>query len=117
MSPLNVVLVGIDEGLLPAVRQEVANAALEVECEFQSGLMAIDCLRHYKKQARMLMVQIGAECEADTIRRLTTDLSGWPILALLPSQKTEDLLRVNRAGPSRSCRCRSIRSISSRLSA
>ncbi len=98
MSPLHVVLVGIEAGFLPAVRQEVANAALEVECEFQSALMAIDCLRHYKKQARMLIVQVGADCEADTIRRLTTDLSGWPILALLPSQKTEDFLRVNRAG-------------------
>ena len=60
--------------------------------------MAIDCLRHYRKQPRVLLVQIGADCEADTIRRLTTDLGGWPIMALLPSQNTEDFLRVNRAG-------------------
>ncbi len=98
MSPLNVVLVGIAEDLIPALRHELANASVEVECEFHSALMAIDCLRHYRKQPRVLLVQIGADCEADTIRRLTTELSGWPILALLPSQKTEDFLRVNRAG-------------------
>jgi pilus assembly protein CpaE len=98
MSQLHVVLVGIEETLLPAIRHELASAALEVECEFQSALMAIDCLRHYRKQPRVLLVQIGAGCEADTIRRLTTDLSGWPILALLPSQNIDDFLRVNRAG-------------------
>jgi len=98
MIPLHVVLVGIEEGLVPLLRDELANAALEVECEFHSAHVAIDCLRHYRKQARVLLVQIGANCEAETVRRLTTDLSGWPILALLPSQKTEDFLRVNRAG-------------------
>jgi pilus assembly protein CpaE len=98
MIPMHVVLVGIDESLIPALRHELTNAGVEVECEFQSALMAIDCLRHYRKQPRVLLVEIGADCGADTIRRLTTDLSGWPILALLASHKTEDFLRVNRAG-------------------
>ncbi len=118
MSPLHVVLVGIEAGFLPAVRQEVANAALEVECEFQSALMAIDCLRHYKKQARMLIVQVGADCEADTFRRLTTDLSGWPILAAC-AQPEDRRLSAGQIEPvpSRWCRCRSNRSISSKRSA
>jgi pilus assembly protein CpaE len=98
MIPLNVVLVGIDAGLVPALRQELSNAAVEVECEFQSALMAIDCLRHYQKQPRVLLLQIGEDCEVDNVRRLTTDLSGWPIMALLPSQKSEAFMRVNRAG-------------------
>jgi pilus assembly protein CpaE len=98
MNSLPVVLVGIDEGLVPVLRNELTNAAVQVECEFHSALMAIDCLRHYKKQPKLLMVQVGADCEAETIRRLTTDLSGWPIMALLPSQRTEDILRINRAG-------------------
>lgn len=98
MIPMNVVLVGIDEAIVPELRQELTNAAIDVECEFQSALMAIDCLRHYKRQPRVLLVQIGADCETDTIRRLTADLNGWPILALLPSRKSEDFLRVNRAG-------------------
>ena len=42
MIPLKVVLVGIDEGLVPALRHELASAAAEVDCEFQSALMAID---------------------------------------------------------------------------
>jgi pilus assembly protein CpaE len=98
MTPMHVVLVGIDESLIPALRHELTNAGIEVECEFQSALMAIDCLRHYRKQPRVLLVEIGVGCEADTVRRLATDLSGWPIMALLPSQKAEDFLRVNRAG-------------------
>lgn len=87
MISLNVVLVGIQEGLVPMLRDELANAGLEVECEFQSAHMAIDCLRHYRKQARVLVVQIGADCEADTIRRLTSDLSGWPILRSCPARR------------------------------
>jgi pilus assembly protein CpaE len=98
MISLPVVLVGIDEGLVGVLRHELSSAGVEVECEFNSALMAIDCLRHYKKQPKVLLVEIGAQCEANTIRQLTTDLSGWPIMALLPSQKTEDFLRVNRAG-------------------
>ena len=83
---------------VPRAAARTDEAGIEVECEFQSALMAIDCLRHYRKQPRVLLVEIGAGCEADTIRRLATDLSGWPIMALLPSQKAEDFLRVNRAG-------------------
>ena len=45
--------------------------------------MAIDCLCHNRKQRRVLVVQIGSDREADTIRRLTTDLAGWPIMAPL----------------------------------
>jgi pilus assembly protein CpaE len=98
MNQRNVVFVGIEEGLDLVLRREVANAGLEVEYVFQSGLMAIDCLRHYRKQPRLLLVQISANCEADTIRGLNAHLGGWPILALVPSQEPDDLLRINRAG-------------------
>jgi pilus assembly protein CpaE len=98
MYPLPVVLVGIESGLLPTVRRELADAAAEVESEFLSAFMAIDCLRHYRKQPRLLIAQLGADCQADAIHRLGNSLSGWPILALLPSGKAEDFLRANRAG-------------------
>ena len=41
----------------------------------------IDCLRHYKAQPRLLILQIGTDCQADTVERLADCLRGWPILA------------------------------------
>jgi pilus assembly protein CpaE len=98
MYPLSVVLLGIDEELLSDLRRELARAAADVEIEFQSPFMAIDCLRHYQAQPRLLIVQIGLECDSDEIQRLANSLRGWPILALLPGDDSEDILRINRAG-------------------
>ena len=69
-----------------------------MESEFHSAYMAIDCLRHYKNQPRLLIVQIGTDFQPDAIQRLAAALRGWPILALLSSNEGEDVLRVNRAG-------------------
>jgi len=60
--------------------------------------MAIDCLRHYKNQPRLLIVKAGTDFQADEIQRLAATLGGWPILALLSSTEAADFLRVNRAG-------------------
>jgi pilus assembly protein CpaE len=98
MYPLPVVLLGIDEGLTPSVRRELWNGSAEVESEFHSAYMAIDCLRHYKNQPRLLIVQAGTDIPPDAIQRLAATLRGWPILALLSSDEREDFLRVNRAG-------------------
>jgi pilus assembly protein CpaE len=98
MYPLPVVLVGIDDGLSPALRRDLAVTEVEVESEFHSAYMAIDCLRHYKKQPRLLIVEVGPDCQVDTIDRLGNGLSGWPILALLPSENMADFVQVNRAG-------------------
>jgi pilus assembly protein CpaE len=98
MYPLPIVLLGIDEGLLPSLRRELWNGSATVESEFQSAYMAIDCLRHYKNQPRLLIVQTGADFQPDSIQRLAATLKGWPILALVSSTDGEDFLRVNRAG-------------------
>jgi pilus assembly protein CpaE len=98
MYPLPAVLLGIDEGILPAVRRELGNVEADVTSEFVSVFAAIDCLRHYRKQPRLLIAQIGPDCQADGIRRLATNLSGWPILALVPVDGRTDFLPINRAG-------------------
>jgi len=98
MYPLPVVLLGIEEGLLPNLNTELWNGTAEVESEFQSAYMAIDCLRHYKNQPRLLVAQIGAEVPPEAIQRLATTLRGWPILALMSTDDGQEFLRVNRAG-------------------
>ncbi len=98
MYPLPVVLLGIDDELLTSVRKELWTGSAEVESEFQSAYMAIDCLRHYKNQPRLLIVQVGTDFQPEEIQRLAASLWGWPILALLSSKDSEDFLRVNRAG-------------------
>ena len=98
MYAMPVVLLGIEEDLLPSLRAELWNAAATVESEFQSAYMAVDCLRHYKNQPRLLIVQPGPDLQPEALQRLATALKGWPILALLSSNDGEDFLRVNRAG-------------------
>ena len=98
MSALPVILLGIDENVLPELRNELIEASATVESEFHSSFALIDCLRHYKAQPRLLILQIGAECQAETVERLAECLRGWPILALLPAYQDDDFFQINRAG-------------------
>ncbi len=98
MYPLSAVLLGIDEELLPSLKRELWNGSAEVESAFRSAYMAIDCLRHYKNQPRLLIVRTGPDFPPETISRLAAALKGWPILALMSGAEGDDFLRVNRAG-------------------
>ena len=109
MYALPVILLGIDEVTLPELRGELVEASAIVESEFHSSFALIDCLRHYKSQPRLLILQIGMDCQVDTVKRLADGLRGWPILALLPADQYEDFFQINRAARSRCCRCLSIR--------
>jgi len=98
MYPLPVILVGIDQAFLPALRSELTHVMAEVESEFASASEAIERLRHVRRRPKLLVVQLGSNCRVETIERLGNGLNGWPILALLSSDKLEDFLLVNRAG-------------------
>lgn len=98
MYPLPAVLLGIDAELMPSLQMELWNGSAQVESEFRSVYMAIDCLRHYRNQPRLLILQTGPDLQAEAISRLAAALRGWPILALMPDATGEDVLRVNRAG-------------------
>src|SRR5262249_46075063 len=98
MYPLPIVLLGIDEELMPILRRELCNGSAEHESGFRSANMAIDCLRHYKHHPRLLIVRTGADLQPETISRLAATLKGWPILALVPGDGGKDFLRINRAG-------------------
>jgi pilus assembly protein CpaE len=98
MSALPVILLGIDESVLPELRSELIDASTTVESEFHSSFALIDCMRHYKAQPRLLILQIGTDCQAETVERLAECLRGWPILALLPAYQDDDFFQINRAG-------------------
>jgi pilus assembly protein CpaE len=99
MYPLPAVLVGIEDGLLPDLRRELSHATVQVEREFTAVSTALECLRPTRKQPRLLIVALGTQCDAGTIERMSSILTGWPILAVL-TQKVQaaDLLEINRAG-------------------
>ncbi len=98
MYPLPIVLLGIDEELMPSLQTELWTGSAGVESEFQSAYMAIDCLRHYQNQPRLLIVQTGADLQAEAISRLAASLKRWPIMALVSGTDREEVLRINRAG-------------------
>jgi pilus assembly protein CpaE len=98
MYPLPVVLLEIDERLMPTVRRELANASAEVESEFDLVTTAIECLRHEKKERKLLLIQASGVSATEKIHRLSDGLSGWPILALAPGEDGAGFLRLNRAG-------------------
>ena len=117
MYPLPIVLLGVDEGVISGLRRELWNGSAAVESEFHSAYMAIDCLRHYKNQPRLLIVQIGADFQPDTIQRLAATLRGWPILALLSGGRGRTSSESTAPVRSRSWRSRSTPWISRRPSA
>jgi pilus assembly protein CpaE len=98
MYALPVILLGIEDELIPELRSELIVASTAVESEFHSSFALIDCLRHYKNPPRLLILQISEDCQADTVERLAGCLRGWPILALLPADQYEDFFQINRAG-------------------
>ncbi len=99
MYPLSVVLVGVEDSVLPPLRRELMSLAAEIESEFPTATTAIDGLRRTKKQPRLLITQVNEIGQESTIQNLSTALGGWPILALTPhDDSAETLLRINRAG-------------------
>ncbi len=101
MYPLPVVLVGIEDSLLPPLRREFAALVAEIESEFGSASAAADCLRRSKGQPRLLVIQLSEVGQESAVLKLSSTLRGWPILALVSdSDSASELLRLNRAGAS-----------------
>ena len=99
MYPLPLVLVGIEDQSLSNVLLGLTSSMAQVENEFASVAAAIEGLRHSKMEPRLLVVQMSSECDPATIRRLSGSLTGWPIMALVPSEHAhQSFLELNRAG-------------------
>jgi pilus assembly protein CpaE len=101
MYPLNVVLVGIGENLLPHVRRELANHSANLECEYRTVPGALDGLRACKADMRLFIHHVRQPEDVEELRRLNGGFVGRPILALVEAGKeTRTLLAANRAGAS-----------------
>jgi pilus assembly protein CpaE len=97
--PLPLVLVGIETRHISAVRGELSHAETEVESEYPSPEAMLECLRRSKERPRLLIVQMGEECDDLAVERLSGYFAGWPIMALMPGDGTlEEIQRVYRAG-------------------
>src|SRR5215831_3940368 len=99
MLPFNVILIGIRDDLLGQLRKELAtaNATVETEChDVRSGLPN---LRASRAQIRLIIVYVAGAEQVNEVRKLSSLLPGWPILALVElTEDADNLLRANRAG-------------------
>ncbi len=99
MYSLPVVLVGVETNHLPVVRRELTHLGADVECELATVASAAECLRRTRTQLRLVIVQVGPQCEIPDMERLGDEFSTWPVLALVPDVSTgREVLEVNRAG-------------------
>ena len=104
MYPLPLILVGIDDNLLSDVLIGLASSTAQVESEYATVGAAIEGLRHGKSERRLLVVRVGSECDVAGIRRLSSLLIGWPILALIPGDiADENFFQVNLRGSDAGC--------------
>ena len=101
MFPLPVVLVSVDDRLLPDLRGELGMAGASIEFEFSRPGAAIEGMRFSRKQTRLLVFHWRSPADSPILKRLSATFSGWPILALLDQPEDPlDLVCVNRAGAS-----------------
>jgi pilus assembly protein CpaE len=99
MFPFPVVLIGVGETLLPAVRLELTNVAATLEAEYRGADTALEGLRTERKEKKLFVVHFESPEDAKCIRRLVETQQGSPILALVDvADHPLNLLEANRAG-------------------
>ena len=83
MYPLNVVLIGCHDHLLPCVRRELMNCSASLEAECLDVRSAVATLRKKPSEKRLLILYVDSSHELDELSRLSACLPGWPLLALV----------------------------------
>jgi pilus assembly protein CpaE len=97
--PFPVVLIGIGETLMPAVRQELTDAAATLEADYRTADAAFAGLRAEPTGKKLFIVRFESLEDARCIRRIVETQRGSPILALVEvADHPENLLEANRAG-------------------
>ena len=101
MFPLPVVLVSIDDRVIPDPRRELDFAGAALDLEFARPVAAIEGMRFSKKQTRLMIFHWRSPADTPLLKRLAATFAGWPIMTLLDSPEDPlDLVCVNRAGAS-----------------
>src|ERR1700733_9785141 len=99
MFPFPVVLIGIDDELLPTLRRELNNVSASVEAEYRGADSALEGLRAEQKEKKLFIVHFESLLDAKFVRRLVETQRGSPILALVDViDHPQNLLEANRAG-------------------
>ena len=83
MYPLNAILIGRDESLLPHVRRELMNCSSQLEAEYPDIQSAVVALRTSLARKRLLVLHLGTPPELDALSRLGTSLPSWPVVVLM----------------------------------
>ncbi len=106
MYPLNVIAVDCDDTLLPPLRSALSSISAHIEAESPTVEDAIASFRAPRDGKRLFLYHVRSVAHLANISRLCDKFPGWPILALLNLQSTEEhdlsgaLLAALRAGAS-----------------
>lgn len=105
MYPLQVILIGSDEELLPHVRRELLNCSAELEAEFPNTVAAINALRRTSAERRLVILHMESTDDVETLRTLMGRFPGWPVVALVDgydpkSSLGEVVIGIMQAGAS-----------------
>ncbi len=99
MYPLNVVVVGAGDALLPHLRRELANLNATVEAEFADVGAALQKLRPTRNEMRLFVAHVRTAEQLEGLRRLGGNFVGRPVLALVePGHDVGLILTANRSG-------------------
>jgi pilus assembly protein CpaE len=101
MYPLPVILVGVDEDDLPDLERELFQNEAVTHRSFTGAEQALYSLWSValNKEKRLVIIQGRSEADCRSIKRLSDQLPGWPILALVSEgEDPELLLKLYRAG-------------------
>jgi pilus assembly protein CpaE len=99
MFPLPVILIGIGEKLMPAVRQELTNLSATVAAEYRGADTALEALRAEQTEKKLFIVHFESPQDAKCVRRLVETQRGSPVLALVDvADHPDNMLEANRAG-------------------
>jgi Flp pilus assembly CpaE family ATPase len=87
MYGLKALLVGCQGQTLVAVRRELQQLSIEVECEARDVVACLSFLSAHPSEARLLIVHAGSPILGDGLERLVASVAGRPILVLLEAAR------------------------------
>jgi pilus assembly protein CpaE len=98
MYPLQVLLIGCANQVLPDLRRELSNLSVRIEGEFVDAPACLEYLLANPATDRLFIIQANT-AEIEQLERLNESTSGQPILALVdPAKDPSLMLRTMRAG-------------------
>ena len=95
MYPLDVILIGCHEDVVPHLRRELMNNAATIEAEFRDAGTR-GGLRSGKGKKRLLILHLKPFEGLDELHQLCHVLRGWPVMVVIETAE-EDRTQLNSA--------------------